>query len=63
MSARARALVAVRISKSSNPERKHIPWKRNRPTMLDARPNEPTMTTRRGFDISVAKVNHGAWLR
>ena len=31
---------------------KSIPWKRNKPTMLDARPNEPTITTSFGFEIS-----------
>ena len=30
-----------------------IPWKRNKPTMLEASPSDPTITTRFGFEISV----------
>lgn len=31
----------------------NLPWNKKRPTILEARPREPTMTTRRGLDISV----------
>ncbi len=30
----------------------NTPWKRNKPTMLEARPSEPTITTNLGLDIS-----------
>lgn len=29
-----------------------VPWNKRRPTMLEARPREPTMTTSLGFEIS-----------
>ena len=31
------------------------PWNRKRPTILEARPKEPTNTTRRGLEISGGK--------
>lgn len=32
-----------------------LPWNKNSPTMLEARPNDPTMTTSLGLDISGSK--------
>ena len=32
-----------------------LPWNKNSPTMLEARPNDPTITTSLGFDISGRK--------
>jgi hypothetical protein len=33
------------------------PWKRKSPTILEAKPNEPTITTRRGLEISNGELN------
>jgi hypothetical protein len=41
-------------------QEEYVPWKRKSPTIFDARPKDPTMTTSLGLDISAAsdKVRH-----
>jgi hypothetical protein len=34
-----------------------VPWNKNKPTMLEARPSEPTMTISFGLEISTTAVS------
>ena len=36
---------------------KNLPRNKNKPTVLDANPNDPTITTSFGLDISVKRIN------
>jgi hypothetical protein len=40
-------------------EWRSLPWNRNNPRKLEARPNDPTMTTSFAFDISIGPDYHG----